>query len=412
MFFNLFFGEYQEAYAAFFRVTIIASTISSFFLFKEMSLFVKRWFVVATVGLVFLVSESYVRSGVPFQHPHVFSKILVIYFIFFIYAFYKRFSGRVSVFQLSALIVTAFALNILFVSDTGLSIFESLMGERAFESESSFLLLIPCVYFFTRYFFSGNLLYFILFLTIAAFIVLLQNRTVWVSLSFAIPVCTFLILRKGRSKIGVNAMLLLTFYGLIVSILVGVYLYTKPNVADFILGNLEAIIDPVNSGTGNMRLMQFEEYWPYMQRNFLFGLRFGGYEMPTLFVDYLSGEVLEEGTVHYFYSFYIDKLFYLGAVGLALFVLPILIFIYRMYKKQPYLDIDQIVLITVSLCGFVLGLTYIWPVYLYAILGYTFFRLEQGPRDSQLGMVDEEQKNLVRPDSTIPKSLTNNISLQ
>ena len=145
----------------------------------------------------------------------------------------------------------------------------------------------------------------------------------------------------------------------------------QPEFQEFMFERVEDIYKYSEQGTGKWRYNIYEYYLPYIKRNLLFGMRFSGFEIKTLY----SG-MFEEKTGHHFHSGYLPLLFYNGLIGLYLLYGPILYYIYRFFRsKKCYLE--TICLVSFIFSGFVYSISYNLPFMYFAFLGIGFAILDK-----------------------------------
>src|SRR5690606_4302030 len=117
---------------------------------QRMTPYMRVAFVLVTLYLCALVFESYYRYGTPMVYPHVFQKLLIFYYTFCMYAFYKKHDY----FQLKHLVyvvIAALVLNLAFINSHALSISSFTNHERGVHASTMYLLVIPFLYFMGRY---------------------------------------------------------------------------------------------------------------------------------------------------------------------------------------------------------------------------------------------------------------------
>ncbi|MDX5421251.1 MAG: O-antigen ligase family protein [Hymenobacteraceae bacterium] len=345
--------------------------------FQRMSKPMRFAFFLSTCYILALAYESYYKYGTPFVYPHVFLKVLIFYFSFFVYTFYKgnyylRFSHIVY------FILIGFWLNVLLVNPHALSISSFTQHERGVHSTSVYMLIIPFLYFLTQYFFRAKISSLLMAFFVLLSIFFFQHRTVWVSTAIVLVVYYLLFRFKTSTPITVGKILPIVTILLIAAISSSAFLFSMhPEIIDKIMANFEDIENFDKQGTGSWRYTQWLSYLPFIQENLVLGMRFEGFELPIQFYrEDLDKPVFEDGHGHFFHSFYVDVLFYTGLIGLFLYLLQA---VYAIWKglRMKRLTENQIMLLSFILSGFVFGISYILPPYFYGVLGWAIVALEE-----------------------------------
>ena len=85
--------------------------------------------------------------------------------------------------------------------------------------------------------------------------------------------------------------------------------------------------------------------------------------------DEAGDQVWANYTGHHFHSFYLDRLFYFGGLGVLLVVLvPLLRLLRTLWRAGP-LSAELVAVLSFVATFFVFGISYDWPGYLYGVLG-------------------------------------------
>lgn len=353
-------------------VTYLAVAISmplSFLFFNRMNKVMKWYFIVFNLYMLFLVLESYQGYRSFFVYPHVFSKILPLYFLFAIYAISKEnLDKQFKTIVFAVLII--FLIQVVFLKRHVLSLSAFYEHDRGFPVTSVYLVLIPCLYFFNKLLYSKQSKYLYLFLFTLAFIVFLQHRTVWIATAVSVTVSCILFYNKSKVTFNISKILpsiILLMIGFFIAF--ELVILKNPDVLEKLEGRVMDIFDPTGDNTAGWRYEQFLSYWPFIQENMVTGLRFEGFELPIQFYVHDSDELrFEDGTGHHFHSFYTDILFYHGIIGFLLMSFPILYYIGTGFSKNN-LTLLELVLLAFVCNGFFYGISYWLPGYFYGLLG-------------------------------------------
>lgn len=329
------------------------------------------------VYFVYLVFESLYLYGSFFEFPHVGLKIMDLVVTIAIFIFYKDRQestpfGLIMNVILLALVVKI-ALNPSMVSAT------AFVGhDRGVPSPSAYLLLLPCLYFFNIYIVELKQWALIKFLIFLAFIIFFQHRTVWVATAGALLFNVILLQRQNKIKLekAIPGIIPLGFIILFAAAVVLTYL---PGMVDKIGDNIENILNPDTEGsTSSWRIEQFRSYLPFIAEYPLEGMRLQGFELPIQFYNPNTAEVQwQEGTGHHFHSFYFDKLFYFGLIGMLIFMFYILRSVSLAIRRNITFDYRQFCFLSFAFSGLIYGLGYDFPTHYFAILGLALATVEK-----------------------------------
>src|SRR5690606_10390746 len=97
---------------------------------------------------------------------------------------------------------------------------------------------------------------------------------------------------------------------------------------------------------------------------------------------------------------YVDRLFYFGVVGLVFTLLPMLYFIYRVYKK-PEFSFDQLVICSFVLTGITYAISYDWPLFFYGMIGIAIAYLDREDEEPAGEEHQEEEARMAVPRETV-----------
>lgn len=346
--------------------------------FKRMSKYMKLAFFLLLLYVAGLVFESKYVYDSFMIYPHVFVKVLIFAYSFFIYTFYKG-NYHLKMKHAVWFILGGFWLNVLLINPHTLSVSAFTSHERGVYSNSVYMLVVPFLYFLSNYFYKGRFtsLFWAFFVLFAIFF--FQHRTVWISTAFVLVVYYFLVRFKTDKPINLVAKLLPvgTLVGILSVIASGFILSAHPEIVDKVQESFSDIENFESQGTGGWRYQQWMSYLPLIQENFLLGMRFDGFELPIQFWrDDIDAPVFEDGNGHHFHSFYVEIFFYTGLVGFALYLLIALYPILKAMRKKS-LTVNQIILVSFVSSGFIFGISYVLPVFFYGMLGWAIAAIEE-----------------------------------
>lgn len=365
-----------------YKPVAVLFTLLPFLFLKEFSPFMRNWFYLYVAYFVFLCLESFYDYNTPLKYLHVSSKIMICFSIFGVYGFYKRFGHQTTIKGLIFFILLGFALNAILINSRSFSLGAFLANDRGLASESVYLLIIPLLYNLNSFMKTNNLINMLSFFMLFGIIMFLQHRTVWISMGFALVVNFIFLVRTDIRPQPTSFVLAGTFIA-IVGVSVVSFVLSDDKVAERIQVSIDQIMNPTGNekadrvSTSEWRMMQFEGYWPYVEENYLLGMRMQGYELPVQFYDQNGLNPFEDNTGHHFHSFYLDRLFYFGLIGLLMLIIPPFIYVFFCVSKLKTLSNEQLVLLSCISTALLFGLSYNWPEYFYGLLGYSIYILEQ-----------------------------------
>jgi hypothetical protein len=354
----------------------------SFFFIGTYSPFVKRWFYLVAMYLAFMILESLYVYNTPFKYPHVFQKIMVLFLTFFTYGFYKRFNPKVSLAEVIIVTMIMFFANAIIVNKSAFSAASFTSHDRGFGCSTVYTLLLPFLYYFNRYFLTRQFYNLLYFLGAFALIMFLQHRTVWVAMGVAMALNIFF-LRKTNYKVTFDAIVPIAIFIFLVGVFASAFILSDEKITEKLNKNFEQIMNPFEENedgrvsTSQWRQMQWQSYWPFVEKNFIFGMRFAGFELPAQFVEHTGKLAFDDASGHHFHSVYMDRLFYQGLIGLLLMMLPPLMYLYVKVYNLRHLTIEQIVLVCFIASGITYGISYVYPDYYFAVLGLALLKIDQ-----------------------------------
>ncbi|UOQ70033.1 O-antigen ligase family protein [Hymenobacter cellulosilyticus] len=336
-----------------------------------------RWLLLVLVSLAALALESYAGWGTWVVYPHVFSKLTPYLVLFGVYAYYRRHGVPPLGFVMVALPVLV-SLNILVFHPEAFTIAGFLSHNRGVNTTSAFLLVLPAVYFLNRYLVGKSLFFLLYFFVDVGIIIFLQHRTVWLSTGLALFLNLILVARASTTRLGLlrflPVVLIPLFFGLLGGLTV---VLNNPDVLKKLNSNIEDISNSDSQGTGSWRLQQFQAYEQFLWEYPVAGMRLKGFELPMQFFHQESGEpVWPDYTGHHFHSFYVDRMFYFGLIGVLLAILPVLLLVVRSLSPPRPLPLETIALVAYAGSGLLYGVSYDWPLYFFGLLGLAFAAAE------------------------------------
>lgn len=338
---------------------------------RRMEPVVARNMLLVVIGLGLLLLESYTKYGTPFAYPHVLSKILFLFMIYASYGFYYR-RGLPPLGLLVALTFFLIPLNMVLMHPEALRLSGFLANERGLLAPTALLLVLPTLLCLNWYLQRGSLFVLAMFFFGLVMIIYLQHRSVWLTTLMALLVNTLLVRwRVVSAHLTPRRLTLLVVLPLSVACLGGLAtVLENPSVGQKFMSSYEDITKADKQGTGEWRIKQMHAYQPLVAERPFTGWRTEGFELPMQFYDPSNDEPMWAWhTGHHFHSFYMDRLFYFGWVGLLLVVvLPFVQVIRRLANPAP-LTAEAAALISLMAGLLVFGLSYDWPFHIYAVVG-------------------------------------------
>lgn len=358
--------------------------------FNNLQLF-EKVYVVLFMGVMFrLVVESISRFGVFFEQFTMFSILYPVIFVIFIKCVCRSlqldFLPFLAQFYIYLYIVFmlvygrgfSFSLDSVDMDDYGPFSGDS----RIIHARSIFMMIIPFLYYFSRFLKTNQLRYFIPFAFCFIVILIHQHRSVWASCITATIIFLFASFRNQFIP-GVR-MFKLVLIGCIILIAAWFVLaMVSPKFTDFMGDRFSEILNPTKEdGTGQFRQQQRDVYFVlYLQRP-VFGWTFDGFDMPNPLVDWWPAH-----TGQHFHEGYMEMLFYLGAVGLLLKYSFLLYMLYKVFSKK--LSEHAVILIAFCISGLVFSFSYVLPTVFWGVVGVCLYYIEKKPE-----VIDEEDEGL------------------
>ncbi|MCB2378940.1 O-antigen ligase family protein [Hymenobacter sp. BT635] len=330
------------------------------------------WFLAVLAGIGMLCLESYGGWNTWAKYPHVFSKLSVILPLFGLYAYYRRYPEP-SYRQLVAVLFPTLLLSLVVFHRDALSLGSFLDTERGFGVNSAYLLLPVALLCLNWYLTRGEMLSGLSFLLALALIVFLQHRTVWICAALALALnLGLLAMRVPQARHMGRRLSVLGTMALAVGLSSGLaVVLDNPAVVQKFAANLDDLLHPTTQGTGSFRMHQYEAYMPLVDERPLAGWRLEGFELPIQLYDEAGAQLWPDFTGHHFHSFYLDRLFYFGWLGLALVIVVPLVSLLRVLRQPGPITPELAALLAFTSTFFLFGFSYDWPAYVYGLLGLT-----------------------------------------
>ena len=351
-------------------VVLVLGVAATLWYWRRMEVVMGRSVLLLMAYVLGLMMESYATHGTWVVYLHVFSKALALFLAYGTYGYYRQ-RGLPPLKTLVAVLLVILLLNLGLIHPEALSLKAFLHNDRGFSATSTLLLLLPALLSLNWYLQRGNALTLGLFLLLLALIVFLQHRSVWMATLMALPVNLLLLRRVPAVRFSLNRVSALVLVPLTILFVGGVAtVLQNPDVIKKFESNYEDITKANKQGTGSWRFKQMEAYQPLVAERPLLGWRLAGFEVPMQFYDPTSDEPMwDDGTGHHFHSFYMDRLFYFGWLGLLLALVPFFVQIIRRLASSVPLTAETAALMSLFAGSLVFGLSYDWPGYLYPFLG-------------------------------------------
>ncbi|WP_299826463.1 O-antigen ligase family protein [uncultured Pontibacter sp.] len=370
------------------KLTAVISMGYCVYNIRYMSSYMRFAFILTLLFVVGMVFESFLKYNTPLIYPHVFLKVFLFFYTFFIYTYYRK-NEYLNLEHVIWFILIGFSLNVAIVNRESLSIAAFTSHDRGVYATSVYMIVIPFLYFMSKYLFKGGLFNMAMAFLVLFLIVFFQHRTVWITTAGILIVYVLLVKFKSATEVNFKKLIPLGVTVFILGIISSAFVFSmNPEIVEKFQENFSDIENMDSQGTGGWRYQQFMSYWPFVVENPIWGMRFEGFELPIQFYrDDINAPVFEDGNGHFFHSFYMDVLFYIGTVGMLLFWLVKFYAIHRGFKLK-HLTQEQIVLLSFITSGFVFGISYILPYFFYAILGLTIAYLDSPAEENVSYLVD------------------------
>lgn len=336
------------------------------------------WLGLLLAALAGLALESYGGWGSWMVYPHVFSKLTVLLHLFAMYSYYCR-VGLPSFRALVWLILLGLGLNLALYNRDALSLSAFLNNDRGFSVTSAYLFLVVALLCLNWFLTQGRVLYVLLFIGCLGMIVFLQHRTVWICTAISLPLNLLLLRRVPAFRLTTSRVLILVGLPVLIASLGGVAaVLDNPQVVQKLAGSIEDIQHPDKQGTGSWRMQQYDAYLPFVDERPIAGWRLEGFEVPVQFYsEETNTPIWDNFTGHHFHSFYLDRLFYFGLLGVLLVLLVPLTQVIKRLRQPATFTAEAAALLACAGNLVVYGISYDWAPYQYALLGLTLAALQQ-----------------------------------
>ena len=364
------------------KFTAMLSMGYSLYNIKYMSSYMRVAFILTLLFVMGMVFESMLKYSTPLIYPHVFLKVFLFFYTFFIYTYYRK-NEYLNLEHVIWFILIGFSLNVAIANRDSLSIAAFTAHDRGVYATSVYMIVIPFLYFMSKYLFKGGLFNMAMAFLVLFLIIFFQHRTVWITTVWVLAIYVLLVKFKSATEVNFKKLIPLGVTVFIIGLISSAFVFSmNPEIVEKFQSNFSDIENMDSQGTGGWRYQQFMSYWPFVVDNPIWGMRFEGFELPIQFWrDDINAPVFEDGNGHHFHSFYMDVLFYIGTVGLLLFWMVKFYAVHRGFRLK-HLGQEQIVLLAFISSGFVFGISYILPYFFYAVLGLTIAYLDSPSEDN------------------------------
>jgi O-antigen ligase len=131
-------------------------------------------------------------------------------------------------------------------------------------------------------------------------------------------------------------------------------------------------------------------------------MRYEGFEVPIQFFQN-DKAIWQDGTGHHFHSWYVDRLYYFGIVGLIFTGIPMLYLIYRVYRKHEF-SFDQLVICSFALTGLSYATSYDWPLFFYGMIGIAIAYIDREDEEPAAEQGLEEEGNVWKDQEEVERA--------
>jgi len=241
---------------------------------------------------------------------------------------------------------------------------------RIIHARSILMMIIPMLWYFSKFLKTNNWKHFLLFAFCFVVIVIHQHRSVWASAIFASMIFLFAFVRNKFLSIPKIFNLLIS--SVIVIMLLGVIMiHVAPQFATFLSDRFSEILDPTREGgTGEFRQQQRDVYLALFTKKPVFGWSFEGFDMPNPLVDWWPVK-----TGQHFHEGYVEMLFYHGIAGFLLKYWFLFYLTVKAFSKK--LSLESIILIAFSISGLIFSFSYVLPLVFWGHVGLCLYYLEK-----------------------------------
>lgn len=351
---------------------LVAVSICVCFLYYRQLPHLLRWWLGLTLAyLGVLMLEGYEMHGQWFLYPHVFLKILVLLMPPGIYLIHRRF-GMPPMRTLAAIMLIVLVGNLILYHPDSLSLNAFINNDRGFRTPSAHLFLFLVLLSLNWYLQRPSFISMGVFFFSMAMVFFLQHRTVWVCTAFALTVNLLLQRRVPTTVVSWRRLSPLFIIPVIVVSVGGLAaILDNPDVVRRIGESIEDLSNPNKQGTGEWRKLQRESYTPLVEERPVLGWRLEGFEVPVQFYDPQGNQPMwADYTGHHFHSFYLDRMFYFGVLGLLLTVAIPIVLVYKRLRQPVPLSPETAALTTFCMSFLVYAYSYDWSFYHFAFIGF------------------------------------------
>lgn len=359
-------------------VLVAVSSVVCLLYYRYLPVLLRWWLGLTLAYIGLLMLEAYQMQGHWFIYPHVFMKLLVLLMPPGVYLLHRRF-GMPHLRVLVAVLLLVLMGNLLLYHPDSLSWSAFADNKRGFMTPSAHLFLLLVLLSLNWYLQRPSFTSMGVFFLSMAMVFFLQHRTIWACTAVALPVNLLLLRRVPTAVLSWRRLSLLVTIPLLAISLGGLAtVLDNPDVMRRIDESIEDIRNPNKQGTGEWRRLQREAYTPFVEERPLMGWRLEGFELPVQFYDPSSNlPMWEDFTGHHFHSFYLDRMFYLGIVGVLLTLTIPIILVYRRLRQPTPLTPEMVALISFGSTFLVYAYSYDWSFYHYAFLGFMLAALAE-----------------------------------
>lgn len=359
-------------------VLVAISLVVCLYYYRQLPRLLRWWLGLTLAYLGLLLLEGYQLRGQWFLYPHVFMKVLSLLMPPGIYLLHRRF-GMPPMRTLATVILLVLVGNLLLYHRESLSLSAFADNARGFRAPSAHLFLLLALLSLNWYLQRPSFVSMGVFFLSMALVVFLQHRTVWVCTALALPVNLLLMRRVPTAVVSWRRLSLLVTIPLLFITLGGLAtILSNPAVVRRIDESIEDLRNPNKQGTGEWRRLQREAYIPLIEERPLTGWRLEGFEVPIQFYDPTSDQPMwEDYTGHHFHSFYIDRMFYFGFIGVLLVLAFPIVLVYRRLKQPTPLTPEIVAITAFSGTFLAYAYSYDWSFYHYAFIGFMLAALAE-----------------------------------
>lgn len=333
-----------------------------------------------------LVFESMFKFGNLFEQLTLFSVLFPVIYVIFIKAICRSLDLDLLEFLAKFYLVVYLLVMIIYGRGFSFSLdsidmtdYGPFSGDsRIIHARSIFMMIMPMLWYFSRFLQTLKLKHLLLFLFCLVIILIHQHRSVWASALFALGI--FFLLNVRSRLFNAPKIINLMIISIVLVIVVGIVVDNlAPKFVSFMSDRFSEILDPTREGgTGRFREDQREVYLKLFLKRPVFGWTFDGFNMPNPLVDWWpakSGQHFHEG--------YVEMLFYHGIIGFLLKYWFLFYLAVKAFSKR--LSRESVVLIAFSLSGLIFSFSYVLPLVFWGHVGLCLYYLERPEEEEESG---------------------------